>query len=172
MKPPSIYIVFQRATFRSGLENQHFRILADLAANPINTVLLGHAHFWKNVPKSWKSIRNEPILKFPGWDSGILNPRTIIRLIRPLPTPKSGLKNQKSSKIQNIRNPKVYTKFVRQPYVSFVNLVNSKCIKIYTGSPCVKPPFDITRNTDVQTDVKPPFDIAWCFDVLMSYTGY
>ena len=116
MKPPSICIVFQRATFRSGLENQHFRILADLAANPINTVLLGHAHFWKNVPKSWKSIENEPILKFPGWDSGVLNPRTIIRLIRPLPTPKSGLKNQKSSKIQNIRNPKVYTKFVRQPY--------------------------------------------------------
>ena len=116
MKPPSIYIVFQRATFRSGLENQHFRILADLAANPINTVLLGHAHFWKNVPKSWKSIENEPILKFPGWDSGVLNPRTIIRLIRPLPTPKSGLKNQKSSKILNIRNPKVYTKFVRQPY--------------------------------------------------------
>ena len=118
MKPPSIYIVFQRATFRSGLENQHFRILADLAANPINTVLLGHAHFWKNVPKSWKSIENEPILKFPGWDSGVLNPRTIIRLIRPLPSPKSGLKNQKSSKIQNIQNPKVYTKFVRQPYVS------------------------------------------------------
>ena len=115
MKPPSIYIVFQRATFRSGLENQHFRILADLAANPINTVLLGHAHFWKNVPKSWKSIENEPILKFPGWDSGVLNPRTIIRLIRPLPSPKSGLKNQKSSKIQNIQNPKVYTKFVRQP---------------------------------------------------------
>ena len=117
MKPPSIYIVFQRATFRSGLENQHFRILADLAASPINTVLLGHAHFWKNVPKSWKSIENEPILKFPGWDSGVLNPRTIIRLIRPLPSPKSGLKNQKSSKIQNIQNPKVYTKFVRQPYV-------------------------------------------------------
>ena len=116
MKPPSICIVFQRATFRSGLENQHFRILADLAANPINTVLLGHAHFWKNVPKSWKSIENEPILKFPGWDSGVLNPRTIIRLIRPLPTPKSGLKNQKSSKIQNIRNPKVYNKCVRQPY--------------------------------------------------------
>ena len=121
MKPPSIYIVFQRATFRSGLENQHFRILADLAANPINTVLLGHAHFWKNVPKSWKSIENEPILKFPGWDSGVFNPRTIIRLIRPLPTPKSGLKNQKSSKIQNIRNPKVYTKFVRQPKLDSVS---------------------------------------------------
>ena len=120
MTPPSIYIVFQRATFRSGLENQHFRILADLAANPINTVLLGHVHFWKNVPKSWKSIENEPILKFPGWDSGVLNPRTIIRLIRPLPTPKSGLKNQKSSKILNIRNPKVSTKFGHQPYVTFL----------------------------------------------------
>ena len=66
VKPPSIYMIFQRATFRSGLENQHLRILADLAANPINTVLLGHVHFWKNVPKSWKSIENEPILKFPG----------------------------------------------------------------------------------------------------------
>ena len=150
MKPPSICIVFQRTTFRSGLENQHFRILADLAANPINTVLLGHAHFWKNVPKSWKSIENEPILKFPGWDSGVLNPRTIIRLIRPLPSPKSGLKNQKSSKIQNIQNPKVYTKFVRQPYAVCVDGPDESCKALVADEPaCADQASASATNFDV-----------------------
>ena len=45
MKPPSICMIFQCATFRSGLENRTCPNLADPVANPINTGLPGHAVF-------------------------------------------------------------------------------------------------------------------------------
>ena len=94
--PPPFCVIFQRATFRSGLGKLTMSSFGRSGRKPDKYRAIRPHNLLGKVPKSRKRFGHGPILDFLGWESGVLNPKTMTKPMGPLPIPKSIAKCSKS----------------------------------------------------------------------------